>query len=159
MTRQRLADPTTPAPAPDAHGAGASAVVIAAGDLDEAVDLVLACSDEARELAEPRLSHLQLQALVMIDRGAGLNLAGLAVSLHIGVSSASRLCDRLEAAGLVDRDPRAGNRREVTLALTGDGSRLLARVRDHRRAAVRAALARLVVDQAPARPALRSVRP
>lgn len=40
-------------------------------------------------------------------------------------SSASRLCDRTEAAGLLERQTSPGNRREVTLRLSADGHRWL----------------------------------
>jgi DNA-binding MarR family transcriptional regulator len=49
------------------------------------------------------------------------------------LSSASRLCDRLVAAGLIDREPSRSDRREIALSLTPNGVRLLAELRAERR--------------------------
>jgi DNA-binding MarR family transcriptional regulator len=48
------------------------------------------------------------------------------------VSSASRLCDRLVAAGLVERRTSEANRRVTFISLTTAGSRLLAGMREAR---------------------------
>jgi DNA-binding MarR family transcriptional regulator len=54
-----------------------------------------------------------------------MNLTALA--LHLGATrwSASRWCDRLEAAGLVNREVSAGSRCEVSLSVSTDGRRRL----------------------------------
>ena len=51
-------------------------------------------------------------------------------------SSASRLCDRLEAAGLLTRDTGRASRRAVSLRLTADGEDLLEQARRRRRAQI-----------------------
>ncbi|WP_202124356.1 helix-turn-helix domain-containing protein [Actinomadura physcomitrii] len=66
------------------------------------------------------------------------------------MSSASRLCDRLEAAGLLIRDP-GRDRREVTVRLSADGQALLDRLRVRRRAELAGVLEAM---PAPARAAL-----
>ncbi|HZD65150.1 MAG TPA: hypothetical protein VE152_03535, partial [Acidimicrobiales bacterium] len=47
--------------------------------------------------------------------------------------AASRLCDRMVAAGLVLRELNPANRREVTLRLSPDGTALLAELSARRR--------------------------
>jgi DNA-binding MarR family transcriptional regulator len=73
----------------------------------------------------PRLSAHQLRALAIVGRAEGVNLTGLAESAGMALPSASRLCDRLEAAGWLERTAAAGNRREVELVLTAVGRELL----------------------------------
>lgn len=73
------------------------------------------------------LSLTQLRALAMAERLEPCSLGMLADALAITTSSASRLVDRLVAVGVIDRRLSEVNRREVTLRLTGTGSRLLRR--------------------------------
>lgn len=75
----------------------------------------------------------QLRVLLAVERRGTVNLSGLAADLGALMSSASRLCDRLEAAGLVARTPGRRSRREVMIRLTADGLELLERLRRHRR--------------------------
>ncbi len=77
----------------------------------------------------------QLRALLIIERTGSLNLNKLAAALGASASATSRLCDRMEAAGLLTRD-RAASRREIVLVPTQAGDRLAAWVRDQRRAAL-----------------------
>jgi DNA-binding MarR family transcriptional regulator len=67
----------------------------------------------------------------------------LAEALDVVPSSASRLCDRLEATGLLRRVPEPHDRREVRLLLTPTARRLLDEVREARRAALAEVLARM----------------
>ncbi|MGW5771555.1 MarR family winged helix-turn-helix transcriptional regulator [Streptomyces longwoodensis] len=80
----------------------------------------------------PRLPARQLLALRTVRRRPGANLTALAGQLGIGLPNASRLCDRLEAAGLLERTVPPGNRREVRLAVTAYGQRVLAEVTERR---------------------------
>ncbi|MCX5372657.1 MarR family transcriptional regulator [Streptomyces sp. NBC_00015] len=72
-----------------------------------------------------RLSPHQLKALRVLKATPGLNLTALADHLDIGMPTASRLCDRLEAAGLLERGYHPLSRREVQLRLTSPGGRVL----------------------------------
>ena len=67
-----------------------------------------------------------------MGRYGELNLSQLAEALGALPSSASRLCDRLEA-GLLTRDTGRESRRAVSLRLTGDGEALLEQARRSRR--------------------------
>src|ERR1700742_12956 len=85
-----------------------------------------------RETAELPTSATQLHVLLIVERHRDINLSGLAAQLGALVSSASRLCDRLGAAGLLDR-LHGSSRRAVMLRLSPDGRALLDRMRRQRR--------------------------
>jgi DNA-binding MarR family transcriptional regulator len=61
--------------------------------------------------------------------------------MDIGPPTASRLCDRLEAAGLLERLLHPHRRREVQLVLTGRGRQVLNEVAARRSQALAAVLA------------------
>ncbi|USQ84690.1 MarR family transcriptional regulator [Streptomyces phaeoluteigriseus] len=88
-----------------------------------------------------RLSLHQLRALRVLETAPGLNLTGLAEWLDIGMPTASRLCDRLEAAGLLDRAYHPRRRREVQLSLTAAGRHVLEDVAGRRARALALTLA------------------
>jgi DNA-binding MarR family transcriptional regulator len=75
----------------------------------------------------------QLRVLFVVEQQGALNLSGLASELGALLSSASRLCDRLEAAGLIVRESGQQSRREIAIRLSPDGEALLDRVRQERR--------------------------
>lgn len=75
----------------------------------------------------------QLRALLVIDDCGVLPVAGLAEALGISGSAASRLCDRLEAAGLVAWDLAGNGDQALMLAVTQAGQRLAGWVREQRR--------------------------
>jgi DNA-binding MarR family transcriptional regulator len=85
----------------------------------------------------------QLRALLVIDDAGQLNLTALATELGASPSAASKLCSRLEAAGLVTRETAALSRREILLAPTESGRELAGWVREQRQAVVTQALAQL----------------
>jgi DNA-binding MarR family transcriptional regulator len=86
----------------------------------------------AEEEVLPRVSVSQLRALLIISRQAPTNLNQLAVELGAIPSSASRLCDRLVAAGLVTRRTGSTDRREVELRVSAEGQRLVDQLRECR---------------------------
>jgi DNA-binding MarR family transcriptional regulator len=81
--------------------------------------------------------------LLVVAGSDSTNMNGLAEALDVVPSSASRLCDRLEATGLLRRvvDPR--DRREVRLVLTPAARNLLDDLRRRRREAVAEVLERM----------------
>jgi DNA-binding MarR family transcriptional regulator len=78
----------------------------------------------------------QLRVLVLLDTRGPLNLAGVAAALGVNPSNASRICERLIKAALVDRQESPLDRRNITLSLTDDGRQLIDKVTEHRRAAI-----------------------
>ena len=104
-----------------------------AAAVDDAAPALLAAWDAARQRATPLLSGPQLNALLVVEREEGINLRGLAAQLRMILSSASRLCDRLVASGLIEREPGRADRREIALFLTPSSRQLLADLRATRR--------------------------
>jgi DNA-binding MarR family transcriptional regulator len=104
-----------------------------AAEVDLAAATLVAVWDQARERISTRLSASQLRALLAVEESPGVNLRRLAEALSMILSSASRLCDRLVAAGLIDRESSRSDRREIALSLTPNGVRLLAELRTERR--------------------------
>jgi DNA-binding MarR family transcriptional regulator len=114
-----------------------------AAAIDDAAQTLLVAFDTAREQVTPRLSWPQLNALLAVERTEGINLGGLAAELKMLLSSASRLCDRLVASGLVERVPGRADRREIALFLTPSSRTLLGELRAIRRSALAAVLDRM----------------
>jgi DNA-binding MarR family transcriptional regulator len=81
------------------------------------------------------VSLTQLRALSAADELGPCTLGMLAEALLISTSSASRLVDRVAAAGLLDRRQSQASRREVTLEVTPRGRRLLQKYAAARQAA------------------------
>jgi DNA-binding MarR family transcriptional regulator len=88
-------------------------------------------------------SAVQLRALTVLRESHGANLATLAQGMGVTVSTASRLVDRLIAAGLADRRAAAHTRREISLSLTRAGRAVLTRYDRIRLAELRTCLARV----------------
>lgn len=78
----------------------------------------------------------QLRVLVMVCTRGPLNLAAVAADLAVNPSNASRTCDRLLHAGLLDRRESPIDRRHITLTLTPGGRRLVEKVTKRRRTAI-----------------------
>lgn len=112
-----------------------------AREIAEAVERLANLWATAAQEAAVRLSLHQLRALRALETAPELNLTGLADRLDIGLPTASRLCNRLEAAGLLERALHPGNRREVQLNLTGQGRRVLKDVAGRRAEALAGVLA------------------
>lgn len=113
------------------------------GDADDLVTALLTASRvlvgvSARSLAdvEGSVSLTQFRMLVVLERRAGTNLAGLAKSLGVNASTALRMVDRLVDARCVERHDNPGNRREVVLTLTPHGRAVVADVTARRRAEI-----------------------
>ncbi|MFF1838147.1 MarR family winged helix-turn-helix transcriptional regulator [Streptomyces sp. NPDC058231] len=88
-------------------------------------------------------SPSQLRALLVIEQQEGSNLRSLGEALGSRAPSVSRLCDRLEAMGMVRREPSATSRREVELRLTQHGRTLLEEYRSIRTREFAAVLGRM----------------
>ena len=104
---------------------------------------LLALSTRASMDLPDGISLTQLRALAAAEEAGPCSLGILAQALMISTSSASRLVDRLIAAGVLDRRPSDVSRREVVLQVTPRGRRLLRRHEASRRAVFGQALAKL----------------
>lgn len=93
------------------------------------------------------VSASQLRVLYSLDREEGINLRTLGELLGSTPPSVSRLCDRLEAIGFVQRLPSPVSRRELELHLTGPGKAYLRDLRTKRQQALQAAIAAMAPSQ------------
>jgi DNA-binding MarR family transcriptional regulator len=73
---------------------------------------------------EFELSPVQCHVLHLIEPGRPLSMGRLAETLSCDASNVTGLVDRLEARGLIRRQPSAEDRRVKVLHLTPAGSRL-----------------------------------
>ncbi|GGP94496.1 DNA-binding MarR family transcriptional regulator [Actinomadura coerulea] len=137
---QRLPRPSGEEQAGEGHGAVPDDVAVAVERVLSSTALLWNRADQG---LEPAISPIQLRAVEVIARFGRLNLGGLAEELGAIPSSTSRLCDRLEAAGLIARETARADRREIVLRLTDQGERLHAQLVRRRRAAVRDVLAQM----------------
>ncbi|WP_353946087.1 MarR family transcriptional regulator [Streptomyces sp. HUAS MG91] len=95
-----------------------------------AAELLEVLWGRGQETAPPGpLPPSQLRALKVVEEQRSVNQRMLGEALGTGPSSVSRLCDRLEAAGLLERIPSATSRREVELTLSPQGARVLEELR------------------------------
>ncbi|MFE9466774.1 MarR family winged helix-turn-helix transcriptional regulator [Streptomyces virginiae] len=101
-----------------------------AAALAAAADLLAVLHARGQDGVEPAVSPSQLRALLAVEGAEGGNLRTLGDVLGSRPPSVTRLCDRLEAMGLLTRSPHPSRRREVEVRLTPQGRALL----DERRA-------------------------
>lgn len=95
---------------------------------------------------EDRASLPQLRVLTLMKKRGSLTLSRVAAALGVHPSNATRMCDRLVAAGFVDRQDDPDDRRQLRLTLTDDGDELVETVMSHRRTAVARAMAEMAPD-------------
>lgn len=111
---------------------------------------MLAACERAVEEVGATVPPAQLRALLVIEKAGSLNLNQLARILGASASATSRLCDRMQVAGLVSRDRAAASRREIVLLPSEAGHRLAEWVRGRRQAALSGLLAGMTPDSAQA---------
>lgn len=78
--------------------------------------------------------------MYVLERDEGINLRTLGEVLGSAPSSVSRLCDRLQALGFVERTASPVSRRELELRLTRRGKAHLADLRARREEALMAVI-------------------
>ncbi|MFB9238325.1 MarR family winged helix-turn-helix transcriptional regulator [Plantactinospora siamensis] len=117
-----------------------------ASAVEAAAEALVGVLDDARSQHPSPVSPTQLRVLSLINGRPDTNVNKLAELLQVVPSSASRLCDRLEAIGLIRRVPDQRDRREVHLLLTGAAQTLLGELRERRCQALQ-----VVLDAMPTR--------
>lgn len=97
-------------------------------DLDAVIDAVLRATRAFVGLALRSLSAAgrsitlpQYRTLATLDAWGDLNVRDLAARLGVDRSTATRMCNRLAAAGLIDRTADPSDRRAVVISLSGPG--------------------------------------
>ncbi|ULE34508.1 MarR family winged helix-turn-helix transcriptional regulator [Mycobacterium sp. IDR2000157661] len=122
------------------------------GLMTDQVDAVLRASRALVGIAATSLAAVedvvtvpQWRVLVLVHTRGPMNLASVAAELDVNPSNASRTCDRLTRAGLLNRREAEFDRRNVTLTLTAAGRRLVQKVTRQRRTAIEKVLATMPV--------------
>lgn len=99
----------------------------------EFIELLEVMWEQGREAVPTGpVSPSQLRVLYALDHQDGINLRTLSEALGSAPPSVSRLCDRLQATGLIERTPSPVSRRELELRLTSHGRTYLADLRKSR---------------------------
>jgi DNA-binding MarR family transcriptional regulator len=122
-------------------------------DVEEVTDAVLAASRvlvgvAAQSIAtvEAAMGVTQFRALVIIASRGPMHSAGLAAAMGVHPSNATRTCDRLVEAKLMDRRDNPSDRRHLLLTLTKKGYRLVDGVMERRRVLIRQILDKMPAD-------------
>jgi DNA-binding MarR family transcriptional regulator len=109
--------------------------------------LLVAISVRSLGEVEDRLNLVQLRILMVVASRSGIGVRELATATGLHVSRVSRACDRMVAAGLLNRDEDPRDRRVVQLSPTASGRSVINEVAAARRRAIRPALQRMTPEQ------------
>ncbi|MFI8324098.1 MarR family winged helix-turn-helix transcriptional regulator [Streptomyces sp. NPDC085529] len=113
----------------------------------ELIELLEVLWERGRDMVSSTpVSASQLRVLYSLDREEGISLRTLGELLGSAPPSVSRMCDRLEALGFVQRLPSPVSRRQLELHLTVHGKAYLRDLRVQREEALLAVIA----DMSPA---------
>ncbi|OEJ97654.1 MarR family winged helix-turn-helix transcriptional regulator [Streptomyces thermolilacinus] len=124
---------------PTSSADGSSDAARTAGEVIELLEMLW---EHGREMVSPApVSATQLRVLYALEREDGINLRTLSELLGSAPSSVSRLCDRLEALGFVERFPSSVSRRELELRLTSPAKAYLGDLRGRREEVLTASIA------------------
>jgi DNA-binding MarR family transcriptional regulator len=108
-----------------------------------ATRVLIAVTAQSVASLEDRVTLPQLRVLVMIASRGPQNLASVAQALGVHPSNATRRCDKLVEAGLLQRDEDPTDRRNLVLQLTLSGRQLVQQMTEHRRGAIENVLAKM----------------
>jgi DNA-binding MarR family transcriptional regulator len=121
---------------------------------DSVVDAVLSASRVLVAVAARSLSDIaeevtltQYRTLVVLASRGPQNLVGLAEAVAVTPATATRMCDRLVKKKLIVRQSEQDDRRQVRLALTKKGLKLVGTVTDRRRREIEAILSTIALDE------------
>ncbi|GAA4763793.1 MarR family transcriptional regulator [Actinomycetospora chibensis] len=103
-----------------------------AGRLEVALRGLLELSVGVLSAMEENVSPSHLRALQSLDHLGGAKVTALGDALGVPPSTASRISDRLTAAGLITREVAPDNRRATWLDLTSAGRAVLSDLADAR---------------------------
>jgi DNA-binding MarR family transcriptional regulator len=109
-------------------------------DLDAVIGAVLRATQafvglalRSLTAADAPITLAQYRMLAVLDAGDGPNVRDLAALLGVERSTATRMCDRLVSAGLIERTSDPSDRRAVFITLTEEGRAVVAVVTRARR--------------------------
>ncbi|GGO87463.1 MarR family winged helix-turn-helix transcriptional regulator [Wenjunlia tyrosinilytica] len=113
----------------------------AARAVGSVVELLEVLWERGRDVDSKPVSASQLRAMFVLEDKEGINLRALAEALGSTPPSVSRLCDRLQAVGYIERAPSASSRRELELRLNDRGRTFLRDLRRRRETELRSVIA------------------
>ncbi len=93
-------------------------------------------SRKASARLHPKLASLspgRLQALMLLGERGELRIGDLARALALDESTVTRLVDRLEQSGFVERGRSTSDRRAIVVGLTPEGRKAVAEMQERRR--------------------------
>lgn len=105
--------------------------------------LLIGVSATSISAVDESITIPQFRMLVVLRTEGPVKLSTLAEHLGVQPSAATRMVDRVIAAGLVSRQASPTSRREVLLDLTETGVRIVARVTQQRRKEIGRIVARM----------------
>ena len=121
---------------------------------DTVIDAVLSASRvlvsvAARSLADiaEEVTLTQYRTLVVLASRGPQNLVGLAEAVGVTPATATRMCDRLVKKKLIVRQSEQDDRRQVRLALTKKGLKLVGTVTNRRRREIEAILSTIAPEE------------
>jgi DNA-binding MarR family transcriptional regulator len=132
-----IGPPTRPVPQPPDQGEVAARLRLSATRLARIL----------RQQAELGLSPSQVTALATIAREGPLTLGALAATEHVTPPSVTKVVERLEELGLIERRADPDDGRRVVVVTTAAGGELLATGRARKDAILARRIAQLDVDQ------------
>ena len=121
---------------------------------DSVADAVLSASRVLVAVAARSLSDIaeevtltQYRTLVVLASRGPQNLVGLAEAVGVTPATATRMCDRLVKKKLIVRQSEQDDRRQVRLALSKKGLKLVGAVTDRRRREIEAILRTIAPEE------------
>jgi DNA-binding MarR family transcriptional regulator len=121
---------------------------------DSVIDAVLSASRvlvavAARSLSEfaEEVTLTQYRTLVVLASRGPQNLVGLAEAVGVTPATATRMCDRLVKKKLIVRHSEQDDRRQVRLALTKNGLKLVSAVMGRRRREIEVILGSIAPEE------------
>ncbi|MFD3679678.1 MarR family winged helix-turn-helix transcriptional regulator [Streptomyces sp. NPDC058613] len=117
-------------------------VASAVADVGELIELLEIVWERGRDtVSAPPVSSAQARVLFVIEKNEEINPSALGRLLGAAPPSVTRLCDRLQAIGFLERNPSPADRRELQLRLTPRGRAYLGDLRSRRQEALAEAMA------------------
>lgn len=98
--------------------------------------VLVALSAQSMQDVDASLSPVQVRTLMVVASRGPMRPTELAHALGVHPSNATRVCDKLVDAGLLDRRENPQNRRALILSLTPAGRRLITAISRRRSRAI-----------------------
>ncbi|MET8878894.1 MarR family winged helix-turn-helix transcriptional regulator [Streptomyces rubiginosohelvolus] len=118
--------------APDAAPSASHQAARSASAITELLDVMWEHARHSSPRATTLSSTSQLRLMYVVDREAGIRMRTACQRLGSAAPTVTRMCDRLQALGFLQRLPSTDDGREITLQLTPTGKEHLNRIREER---------------------------